>query len=111
MIHPRFELHKSSINGQFYYRLLASNGIIILSSEGYSTKQACEHGIASVKENAVHEDRYERKNNMGSYTFNLKASNDKVIGRSESYANAYNRDLGIVSVKNNAHLASIVYQH
>lgn len=111
MNNPQFELYKSSHDNQFYFRLRAPNWEIILSSEGYTTKQSCEHGIASVKQNAIYDDQYERKNIMGSYTFNLRAANDKVIGHSESYANAFNRDQGIASVKNNAPYASVVYSN
>jgi uncharacterized protein len=109
MNYPKFELFKSPVNNQFYFRLKAPNGEIILSSEGYTSKQSCEGGIASVKINATDGNRYERHNNMSSYTFNLKAANNEVIGRSESYANAFNRDQGIATVMTNAPYASIYY--
>lgn len=47
----KFEIYKDKA-GEFRFRLKASNGEIIASSEGYSSKQACENGIASVKNNA-----------------------------------------------------------
>lgn len=108
-MNSKFELFKSAVNNQFYFRLKASNGEIILSSEGYTTKQSCEEGIASVKRNAPDPDRYEKFNNMGSYTFNLKAVNGLVIGRSQSYANGFNRDQGIASVMTHAPYAAIHY--
>ena len=49
--HPKFELKKSK-NDQFYFNLTAKNGQIIASSEMYTTKDAAENGIRSVKENA-----------------------------------------------------------
>jgi len=57
---------------------------IILSSEGYVTKQGCVNGITSVKTNAPYDNRYERKDGLSNYTFNLKASNGEIIGRSEN---------------------------
>ncbi|PHJ39520.1 hypothetical protein P378_02965 [Desulforamulus profundi] len=48
---PKFEIFKDS-KGQFRFRLIAKNGEIIAQSEGYDTKQGCENGIQSVKENA-----------------------------------------------------------
>ena len=49
---PKFELFKDK-KGQFRFHLKASNGEIILSSEGYSSKEACKKGIASVHKNAA----------------------------------------------------------
>ncbi len=49
--HPKFMI-KQAKNGQFYFNLTAKNGQVIASSEMYTTKSACENGIASVKENA-----------------------------------------------------------
>lgn len=49
--HPKFELYKDAA-GKFRFRLKASNGQIIGSSEGYETKAGAENGIDSVKRNA-----------------------------------------------------------
>jgi uncharacterized protein YegP (UPF0339 family) len=103
----KFVLSKGT-TGQFHFVLKASNGEVILSSESYTTKAAAEGGIASVKENAPKDERYERKvakNNQP--MFNLKASNGQVIGTSETYSSVSARDAGIDSVKNNAPAASL----
>ncbi|MEJ0104193.1 MAG: YegP family protein [Bacteroidota bacterium] len=52
MNNPEFQIFKSSANAEYYYRLRATNGEIILNGEGYKTKQSCLDGIASVKVNA-----------------------------------------------------------
>lgn len=44
----KFEIDKAS-NGQYIFRLKAGNGEIILSSEQYTSKGACENGVDSVK--------------------------------------------------------------
>ena len=49
--HPKFELKKSK-NDQFYFNLTATNGQVIATSEMYTSKDAAENGIRSVKENA-----------------------------------------------------------
>ena len=49
--HPKFELYTDK-KGEYRFRLKATNGQIIGVSEGYTTKKACENGIASVKKNA-----------------------------------------------------------
>lgn len=46
-----FVLKKTS-NDQFMFNLHASNGEIIATSEHYTTKQAAQNGIDSVKSNA-----------------------------------------------------------
>ena len=50
-LHPKFELYEDK-SGQFRFRLKARNGEIVATSEGYTTKAACENGIASVRKNA-----------------------------------------------------------
>lgn len=46
-----FELFTGT-DGQFYFRLKAENGEIIASSQGYTTKQSAENGIAAIKRTA-----------------------------------------------------------
>ncbi|MEI5985616.1 MULTISPECIES: YegP family protein [Sphingobacterium] len=90
-------------NGEFQFNLKASNGQVILSSEGYTTKAACENGIASVKKNAADESKFDKltaKN--GKFYFNLKAGNGQIIGTSEMYESEAGRSNGIKSVMENA---------
>lgn len=49
---PKFEVYRDAA-GQFRFRLKAQNGEIVLASEGYTAKASCEHGISSVRKNAV----------------------------------------------------------
>lgn len=51
MADPKFEILKSS-NNKYYFNLHAGNSQVIATSQMYNSKQACEGGIASVKENA-----------------------------------------------------------
>ena len=96
-------------NGEFQFNLKASNGEVILTSEGYTTKSACLNGVESVKKNAVEEKRYEKlvaKN--GKPYFTLKATNGQIIGQSQLYASERNRNNGINSVMKNAPVAVVV---
>lgn len=105
----KFEVYQDKRN-EYRFRLKASNGQAILASEGYTTKTACDNGIASVKKNAPDDARYERltaKN--GDPYFNLKASNGQVIGTSEMYSSTAAMENGIASVKKNAPDAEVVY--
>ena len=104
----KFELYEDK-KDEFRFRLKASNGEIILVSEGYTSKAGAENGISSVKTNAPTDERYERKMSRDNkYYFNLRAAvNNQVIGTSEMYETARGRDNGIESVKSNAPTASI----
>ena len=96
-------------NGEFQFNLKASNGEVILTSEGYTTKAACLNGVESVKKNSVEEKRYEKlvaKN--GKPYFTLKATNGQIIGQSQMYASERNRNNGIASVMKNAPVAEVV---
>ena len=96
-------------NGEFQFNLKATNGQVILSSEGYTTMAACKNGIESVKRNAPEDARYERKESAnGKFYFNLKATNGQVIGSSQMYQSEDSRDNGIESVKRNAPEAEVV---
>lgn len=102
----KFVLSKGA-SGKFHFVLKAANGETILTSEHYEAKASAENGIASVKENAPKDERYERKNaKNGSPMFNLKAANGQVIGTSETYSSESARDAGIASVKATAPTAT-----
>lgn len=107
MKNPKFQLYQSTANKQYYFRLIARNGEIILGSEGYISKQNAQLGIESVKKNAGLDIRYERKNGIGNFTFNLMAANGEIIGRSENYTSAAALETGISAVKNIAVEATV----
>ena len=101
MQNPKFQIFTGT-NGQYYFRLRAKNGEIILASEYYPLKKNCENGIASVKVNAPDDKRYVRKDATDNYTFVLTATNGEPIGRSENYTTRAARDNGIEAVKRDA---------
>jgi hypothetical protein len=47
----KFEVYKDKA-GEYRFRLKASNGQVIATGEGYSSKAACLNGVDSVKTNA-----------------------------------------------------------
>jgi len=51
MGYPKFQIYKDRA-GEFRFRLVAGNGQIIATGEGYSSKQACENGVSAVKRDA-----------------------------------------------------------
>ena len=85
----KFEIDKAS-NDQFIFRLKAGNGEIILASEQYTTKSACENGIDSVRKNSTAEDNSERKTAQDERNYLvLKAATHQVIGPSQMYKRAH----------------------
>jgi uncharacterized protein YegP (UPF0339 family) len=95
-------------NGDFHFNLKAGNGQVILSSQGYSSKDGCLNGIESVKKNAADENKFEKKvSTNGKFYFNLKAGNGQIIGSSEMYESEAGCDNGIASVQKNAPEASV----
>jgi hypothetical protein len=95
-------------DGDFQFNLKASNGQVILTSQGYSAKASCLNGIESVRTNAQDDTRFDRLTSAsGKPYFNLKASNGQVIGNSQQYESEASRDNGIESVKNNAPEATV----
>ena len=47
----KFELYKDK-KGEFRWRLIAPNGQVIATGEGYKSKESAKNGIESVKKNA-----------------------------------------------------------
>ena len=104
----KFEIFNDR-RGEFRFRLKASNGQIILASEGYIAKASCTNGIESVRENSQDDSKFERlESKSGKPYFNLKATNGQVIGTSEMYESASGMENGVASVKKNAPDAEIV---
>lgn len=98
----KFELYKDN-KGEFRFRLKASNGQSILSSEGYKGKPSAKNGIESVRKNAANSERFEiKQTKSGMFMFNLKATNGQVVGTSQQYKSEDSCNNGIESVKKNA---------
>lgn len=90
-------------NGEFQFNLKSNNGMVILTSEGYTTKSNCENGIASVRIHALDDSNFDKMfSKEKKLYFNLKASNGQIIGTSQMYGSEFACDKGIASVKNNA---------
>ena len=102
-----FEVYKDKA-GEYRFRLKASNGETVLSSEGYSAKAGAMNGIESVKENSKMDERFESyTDKAGNYRFRLKAANGQVIGAGEAYESESSCKAGIESVKRWAKEAKI----
>ncbi|MFN0177139.1 MAG: YegP family protein [Saprospiraceae bacterium] len=95
-------------DGEFQFNLKASNGQVILSSQGYAAKASCLNGIESVRTNSADDARFDRQSAAnGKFYFTLKSSNGQVVGNSQMYESEASRDNGVESVKNNAPDATV----
>lgn len=104
----RYELYRSDRDAQYYFRLKAGNGEIILHSEGYHNKGGAENGIQSVKVHSPSGHNYDRRKSARNQPyFVLKASNGQIIGMSQMYASTSARDTGISSVQSNGPSATV----
>lgn len=104
----KFEIYTDNSDG-FRFRLVASNGQNILSSQGYKAKASCLNGVESVRKNSQDDSMFERlQSASGKDYFNIKASNGQVIGTSQMYASTAGMENGIASVKTNAPDAELV---
>lgn len=94
---------KTRSNGDYQFNLVADNGQVILSSQGYAGKDGCMNGIQSVRANGQVLAMFEKlSSENGKFYFNLKAGNGQVIGTSQMYESEAGRDNGIESVMGNA---------
>jgi uncharacterized protein YegP (UPF0339 family) len=72
---------------EYTFNLTAANGEKILSSERYASHSGAVRGVAAVKENAVLDARYERRDARdGTMYFVLEAGNGEIVGTSEMYS-------------------------
>lgn len=94
----KFEVYKDKA-GEFRFRLKASNGQTILSSEGYKSRSSCMNGIESVKTNCLQADCFDKTTTpTGKFRFALKAKNKQIIGTSQNYTTASARDNGVAAI-------------
>lgn len=108
MAKGKFEI-KTDARGEFRFNLKASNGQVILSSEGYKAKASCLNGIESVRRHSAEDRFFERIiGAKGRFHFNLKAANGEVIGTSQQYADQAGMDNGILSVRTHAPDAEVL---
>lgn len=104
----KFEIYADK-SGESRFRLKASNGQVIIASQGYKSKAGCVNGIESVRKNSQDDNLFERlEAKNGKSYFNLKSSNGQVIGASQMYSSNSSMENGIASIKKNAPIAEVV---
>lgn len=103
----KFEI-STRANGSFMFNLKASNGEIIMTSQGYTKKSACKNGIESARINGTDKSQFKQEVAAnGKFYFNLIALNYQIIGTSQMYSTKHASENGIDSVMKNAHKAEV----
>lgn len=90
-----FEIFKDT-TGEWRFRFNNNEGKIVLQSEGYTAKQMCKKGIASVKLHGQELKFYFPKPSVdGRFYFNIKSNNGEIVATSVLYTNKTLRDRAI----------------
>lgn len=86
---------------RLYFNLLAANGQVVLSSQGYQSEAGAKKGIASALSNGVDAAAYQLKpSSDGGYYFTVRAGNNEVVGQSEVYSSKSAAETGKQVVMN-----------
>ena len=102
----KFEVYTDK-GGKFRFRLKASNGEIILASQGYASRSGVRTGIESVRKHCARKECFQVKKTAAGHRFNLVASNGRVVGTSETYKTPRACENGVKSVRSNAPKAKV----
>ena len=107
MSNPTFQLFTNLDKTHYYFRLIAMEGEILLTSDPYPNRQCCLMAILATKTHGTNPFRFKRKSTLLGYTYNLKGGNSELIGRSPNYSTAAARDEAIKAVTRDAPKAPI----
>jgi uncharacterized protein len=102
----RFEICIAPTN-QIQWKLMNSEKQAVLTSQGFPNKDACLENVRAIKENAMIEQRYEKKSLEGKFTFKLKAANHKPLVGGGPYESELVRDQAIQVLRGAAQSAVI----
>jgi len=103
-----FQVFKSPLKKEYYFLLKATgNSQLILSGQGFPSKQNCIENIESFKETASSDDSYQLLDQYLSYTFLAVNKKGIVIGKSENYTTEAAREQIIILIKRDATSAVI----
>jgi uncharacterized protein len=86
-------------SGQYYFHVVAGNGNIMLTSEGYTTRTGALNGILSVLDNGTLESRYQIFQGKDSQHYiRLRAANGRIIAMTEGYSTLSNARRAVKSM-------------
>jgi uncharacterized protein len=106
MRNPKFSVFKSEKKCLYYYR--DAQGKIILTEEGFVTKQDCLTRIYQIKTSAPKESNYTRFDQYKAYCFHLKSSEGELIAGSIIFTTKIQREQVIRDLKKLAQTAPVM---
>lgn len=98
----------NSIDGEFDFKLLASNGVVLCSSSEYKTKSAITNAIASVKEAVKNGKFFVVKDKRGTFQFKLYSTAGRCVLVGEAYKTKNQAISAANSVSSFINLATII---
>ena len=104
----KFQTYQSSLNKEYYFRFLHSDGRQLLRSEGYKSKDGMLNAINSVKKNSLDSEAFQvKQTSRGNLMFNLKAKNHQIIATSIVFESKTDMQEAKRYIKANAAAATI----
>ncbi len=89
---------------QFFFDLKAETGDVIISSEAFHTKAACNTGIEALKAVARDDNKFERmKSPDDHFYFVIKGANGKPMAKSVLFNNPADRNAAIKTIEAEVH--------
>lgn len=101
---PRYEILRSK-NDQIYFRLIARNGKVILSSETYKQAASAMKGIEAVRKTDLFS-YFTGKD--GRHYFRVVSYNNKIVGQSQGYKSMHACRKGAYSVSRNKGVGEVL---
>jgi len=95
----KFDVFQGS-DGDYYFSFIAPNGEKMMQSEGYTSKAACETGVASTIQNAPDTHNVAILESTDSqWYFIVKGNNGEVVATSEMYTTKASAERGAKAVR------------
>lgn len=98
MAASRFEIVIGPHN-KFQWKYFAPDGTEILASDGFGNKNDAFAAIRAVKDNACHNERYEKRAEDGKCCFRLKSASHQILATSGLFENEEGREKAIAVVR------------
>jgi uncharacterized protein len=105
----QFQIKKNN-DGIFFFNLINKDREIILSGDGFKTREDCINCVYNIKVNSNVPTRIVVKMaKAGQICYVLTTENGEIIGKSELYKSISKMESDIESVKRDAQLAEVKY--
>lgn len=100
---------KTGKHHQFFFDLKTDDGTVLITSDAFHTKAACNSGIEALKTVARDDNKFERmKAATEHYYFTVKGANGKQIAKSVLFPTPAERNAAIKSIEAEAHDAAVM---